>query len=402
MSSAENRWSGWLFWGGAGLAVYSYLGYPLLTTLLARLRPPSRFEPPEEWPSLTLLIAAYNEEKVIARKIENALSLDYPPERLQILIAADGSDDATPEIARRYAGRGVEVLHTPERRGKMAAINRAMPFVRGEIVVFSDANNLYTPPTLRLLAAPFGDPLVGGVSGAKMVLEDGDTLAASEGMYWKYEAFVKEQESRLGSCTGVAGEIFAIRKELFLPAPAGVINDDFYLMLQIFRQGYRVVYQPQARSLEHVSASARDEEERRSRIVAGRYQAMARAPQWLPWRRPLLVWQIISHKFTRPLVPLGMLAAFLGALGALLRPPRKRDCGWLRLSAPYNALAFWGQAAFYLAALSGKFLRIPGKIGVALYLPSFLVDSNLAALRGLWRFLRGKQAPTWQRVRRRE
>ncbi len=400
--AGRNRWSGALFWGGAGLVAYSYLGYPLLVTLLARLRPAPRFAPPSEWPVLTLLIAAYNEEKVIARKIENVLALKYPPERLQILIAADGSDDATVDIARGYAQRGVEVLYEPRRAGKMAAINRAMPFVRGEIVVFSDANNLYEADALLHLAAPFGDPSVGGVSGAKSLLEEEDSLGASEGLYWKYESFVKAQESRLGTCTGVAGEIFAIRRELFVPAPRGIINDDFYLMMQILRRGYRIVYQPQARSVERASASARDEVERRSRIVAGRYQAMRYAPRWLPWRQPLRVWQVVSHKFTRPLVPFGMLAALTGALGAVLCPPSGGRRAWWRLGPPCNALAFGGQVLFYLAALSGKFFQIPGKIGKALYLPAFLVDSNLAALQGLWRFLHGEQPAAWRRVSRRE
>ncbi|GAB4528114.1 MAG: glycosyltransferase family 2 protein [Anaerolineales bacterium] len=392
---------GALFWLGAGLTAYSYAGYPLLVTLLARLRPPVRFPAPSAWPPVTVLIAAYNEADVIARKIENTLALDYPPALLQILVVTDGSDDDTPQIARRYAHRGVEVLHHPERRGKMAAINRAMQAARGEIVVFSDANNLYQPDALRYLVAPFGQAGIGAVSGAKVVLEDGDTLGASEGLYWRYESFIKQQETRLGSCTGVAGEIFAIRRALFTPAPPGIINDDFYLMLQILRQGYRVVYAPQARSTERVSASAQDEIERRSRIVAGRYQALARAPRWLPWQNPLLVWQIVSHKFTRPLVPLGMLAALLGNLLAVKASRRTVRPSLWRLSPPFGRPMLWGQAFFYLAALSGRFLPLSGKITKVFYLPRFLLDSNLAALQGLLRFARGRQTVAWQRVRRR-
>ncbi len=393
---------GALFWLGAGLTAYAYAGYPLLVTLLARLRPPVRFPHPNEWPPVTLLIAAYNEENYIARKIENALALDYPAEALQILVVTDGSDDETPQIARRYAHRGVEVMHHPERRGKMAAINRAIQAARGQIVVFSDANNLYEPDTLRYLVAPFGQAEVGAVSGAKVILEEGDTLGASEGLYWKYESFIKQQETRLGSCTGVAGEIFAIRRELFVPAPPGVINDDFYLMLQIFRQGYRVVYEPRARSTERVSASAQDEIERRSRIVAGRYQALVRAPRWLPWQRPLVVWQIVSHKFTRPLVPFGMVAALIGNLLAVKFPPQKRRLSLWHLAPPFNRLALWAQGTFYLAALSGRLLPFSGKITKVLYLPRFLLDSNLAALQGLWRFAHGRQTAAWQRVHRRE
>jgi len=397
-----NRWAGRLFWGGAALTAYSYLGYPLLVTLLARLRPPERFEPPAEAPLVTVLIAAYNEAAVIERKIENTLALEYPRRRLHVLVVTDGSDDDTPFRARRYASQGVQVLHQPQRAGKMAAINRAMPFARGEIVVFSDANNLYTPDALRWLVAPFGSPSVGAVSGAKVVLEDGDALGASEGLYWKYESFVKQQETRLGTCTGVAGEILALRRELFRPAPPGTINDDFYLMMQVLRQGYRVVYEPRARSLERVSASVQDEIERRARIVAGRYQALAQALHTLPWKRPLVVWQVVSHKFTRPLVPFGMLAALLGSLLAVLHPPQRGRGAWRRLAPPWNLWSAAAQAVFYLAALSGRWLALPGKIGKALYLPAFLLDSNLAALRGLWRYLRGGQTAAWRRVRRRE
>ncbi len=397
-----DRWAGRLFWGGAALTAYSYLGYPLLVSLLARLRPPARFEPPAEAPSVTVLIAAYNEAAVIARKIENTLALEYPRGRLHVLVVTDGSDDETPLLARRYAPQGVQVLHQPQRAGKMAAINRAMPHARGEIVVFSDANNLYTPDALRRLTAPFGDPSVGAVSGAKVVLEEGDALGASEGLYWKYESFVKRQETRLGTCTGVAGEILALRRELFRPAPPGTINDDFYLMMQVLRQGYRVVYEPRARSVERVSASVQDEIERRARIVAGRYQALAQAPRTLPWKRPLVVWQVVSHKFTRPLVPFGMLAALLGSLLAVLRPPKGGRGAWRRLAPPWNRWSAAAQGVFYLAALSGRWLTLPGKIGKALYLPTFLLDSNLAALQGLWRYLRGGQTAAWQRVRRRE
>ncbi len=395
----DNRWSGALFWGGTALCAYAYFGYPLIVSLLARGKAKPRFAPPEAWPEITLLIAAYNEEAYIARKIENSLALDYPRERLQVLVVTDGSDDDTPLIARRYADQGVQVLHQPKRQGKMAAINRAMPFVRGDIVVFSDANNLYAPDALRFLIAPFTDRRVGAVSGAKTVLDEDDPLGASEGLYWKYESFIKEQENRLGTCTGVAGEILALRRSLFVPAPPGTINDDFYLMMQVLRQGYNVVYAPQARSMEHISASAQDEAERRARIVAGRYQAMAQAPHTMPWKRPLVAWQVISHKFTRPLVPFGMLAALAGSVGAVLRPPRKG--GLWRLQPPWNIGSALLQGVFYLAALSGKYLQIPGKIGKALYLPVFLLDSNLAALTGLWRYLRGAQNAAWQRVRRR-
>ncbi|MBA3533968.1 MAG: glycosyltransferase family 2 protein, partial [Ardenticatenales bacterium] len=322
-----------LFWASVGSIVYTYVGYPLLLTLLARTRPQPRPYAPIR-PTVTLLITAYNEEAVIAEKLENSLALDYPRERLQILVAADGSDDQTPEIVRGYAARGVELSFSPPRRGKMAAINRAMPLARGEIVVFSDANNLYDPTTLQALVKPFFDPEIGATSGAKVILRGDGALGESEGLYWKYESFVKKQETRLDSCAGVAGEIFALRRRLFESPPEAIINDDFYMAMRLIGRGYRVVYVPEARSAERVSLSAEDERARRARIIAGRYQAIALAPSYLPLQRPLVVWQIVSHKFLRPLVPFAMLGALVANSQALLWPPRQgKDALW-RLAPP--------------------------------------------------------------------
>jgi cellulose synthase/poly-beta-1,6-N-acetylglucosamine synthase-like glycosyltransferase len=184
-----------LFWLSVGIILYAYAGYPLLVTLLAQLRAKERPYPPI-LPSLTLLIAAYNEEEVIAAKLENSLALDYPRDRLQILVTADGSSDRTPDIVKQFADRGVELNHRLQRQGKMAAINRAMPKARGDVVVFSDANNLYDPQTLRELVRPLADTAVAAVSGAKTIIKDGSSLGNSEALYWRYESFIKKQETR--------------------------------------------------------------------------------------------------------------------------------------------------------------------------------------------------------------
>lgn len=388
---------GRLFWLCVGTVGYTYAGYPLALTLLARLRRSPQPFPPAT-PSVTLLVAAYNEEQVIGAKIENSLALDYPPDRLQILVAADGSDDETAAIVGAYAPRGVELSYSPARRGKMAAINRAMARARGEIVVFSDANNMYEPGALCALVAPFADPRIGASTGAKHIVESGEALGASEGLYWKYESFIKKQETRLGSCTGVAGEILAIRRELFELAPERVINDDFYMAMRIVRRGYRCVYVPEARSSEPVSLTAQDEVARRSRIVAGRYQAISLAPSILSLRRPLVAWQVISHKFLRPLVPLAMIGAAAANLAAVVRAP---SGGLARLAPPYSWVMLGLQSAFYGAAWLGGRTGRGGVLGKLLYVPTFLVNSNYAALHGLYRFLFGRQNQLWQRVQRR-
>jgi cellulose synthase/poly-beta-1,6-N-acetylglucosamine synthase-like glycosyltransferase len=283
----------------------------------------------------------------------------------------------------------VVLNYEPARRGKMAAINRAMPRATGDIVIFSDANNFYEAEALRELVKPFADASVGAASGAKVIAKGDGLLGESEGLYWRYESFIKEKETAVHSTVGVAGEMLAIRRRLFEPPPDDMINDDFYIAVRLLQQGYRVVYVPEARSVERISPTAQDERARRTRIVAGRYQAIWRGRELLPWKRPLLVWQIVSHKFLRPLVPLAMLAA-LGAnllLAWRIRPARR-----LLLL----------QMGFYGTAVLGSYRHPGGKLGKLLYLPTYLVHSNLAALLGLGRFLAGKQTTRWQRVPRRQ
>ena len=389
-----------LFWLCLSLILYTYVGYPVLLTILARLRPSPSTPPTADLPTVTLLIAAYNEAAVIAQKIENSLELDYPADRLQILITADGSQDETPAIVEQFAAQGVQLLYSPPRRGKMAAINRALPHATGQIIVFSDANNSYAADTIQQLVIPFANPEVGAVSGAKLILKGDGVLGHSEGLYWKYESYIKKQETVIGSCAGVAGEIFSLRRDLFETPPDHIINDDFYMAMRLIRRGHRVVYAPQARSYERVSLSAQDEVDRRSRIIAGRYQAIGLAGQLLPWSRPLTAWQIISHKYLRPLVPLAMIGVLLTNILALLIPSATTDLSLMRLTAPFATLFLLGQALFYGAAwLGGRVSH--GHLGKLLYLPHFLLNSNWAALVGLYRYLTGQQTTLWQRVNRR-
>jgi biofilm PGA synthesis N-glycosyltransferase PgaC len=390
-----------IFWLSSIFILYVYLGYPLFLFLLAKLYPRLP-EYPLNMPNISLLIAAYNEQDVINAKLENVLALDYPIEKLQIIVVADGSSDNTPDIVRSYMKRGVELSYQPERRGKMAAINRAIPIARNEIIVFSDANNMYSPKTLRELVKPFSDPRVGGVSGSKNLLDSRDALTKADSLYWQYESFIKTQETRLGSCTGVSGEILAIRTSLFQAPPDWIINDDFFISMNILKQGYKVVYAPEARSFEYSSLTEKDEATRRSRIVAGRYQAMLLAARLLPWRNPILVWQIISHKMMRPLVPFAMIIAFLSNLLAVILPPIPlQESSISFLSRPYSQILFSLQLIFYMLALLGNKLKRKSFLGKVLYVPAFLVNSNLSAIRGLVSFFTGKQSALWKRTRRR-
>lgn len=387
-------WLLWLFWVSSGFAFYVYLGYPLLLGLLAWWCGDKRpFVPlaTAQLPLVSLIIAAHNEEAVIAAKLTNTLALDYPAERLQIIVAADGSDDETAVIARRFAPQGVVLSYVPDRQGKVAAINRAASLATGDIFIFSDANNLYHPQTVRELVRPFANPTVGMVSGAKRILCGDGALGASEGLYWRYESCIKRWQTVLGSSTGAPGEVMAVRRELFVVVPPGIINDDLYLALRVLQQGYNVHYAPAAQSYERVSLTAQDERTRRARIMAGHYQLMGRAWRLLPLRRPLLVWQVVSHKFARPLLPLALLGLLLADVGLVVC-----GAGWLW------GLLLLGQFGFYGLALLGSWVGINGRLGYLFYLPTFLLNSNLAALVGLYRFLTGQQTAQWDRVGRRK
>ena len=389
---------GILFWVSVVFVLYVYVGYPALITLLARVVKPLTYQP-DFRPTLTLFFAAHNEEKVLDRKLQNCLALDYPRSLLQILLVDDGSSDRTAEIARCHATHGVELVSFSQRRGKLSALTEALKQVRGEIILFSDADNFYTADTLRTLVKYFSNPRIGCVSGGRNVI--GEThLGHAEGLYWKYEEYIKRQESRAGSCVGVAGDLLAVRRSLYVPPPQGIINDDFYTGLTVIKQGYRVVYAPDARSSHPVAGSEMGEVERRARMVAGRYQAIFSGWTMLPWRNPVAVWQIISHKYFRPLVPFAMIAAMLANLLAYSPYGRISGPDWLVLAEPFRGLLLLIQLTFYLLAWIGSRFKFRGFVGKALYLPTFLVNSNAAALSGFYRYLTSKQTVVWKKTAR--
>ncbi|MEZ4524002.1 MAG: glycosyltransferase family 2 protein [Thermomicrobiales bacterium] len=382
------------------MIVYTYAVYPLLVILASRLR--RRREPGTgaPLPAVSVLISSHLEEDVIAEKIENTLASTYPKERLQILVAVDTDEDRTADIVRSYAGCGVELSYSPSRQGKSAAIDRAMALASGDIVVFSDANNMYEIDAIERLAQAFDDPDVGVASGAKVISGGDGSLGDSEGLYWRYEDAIKRAESRLSSCTGFVGEILAIRRSLYEPLPSSVLNDDFWIGMSIVRRGYRAVYVPAARSVERVSIDMAAERVRRARIVAGRYQAMRHPVEILPRRNPVVLWQVVSHKFLRPLVPVFMMLAAATNVHLLVR---KMDGSSLsdRQRRAFT-LAGGGQMLFYAAALIGSKTEPQHRfIRKALYLPTYLASSNLAALSGLVQHYRSKDLHTWQRVERR-
>ena len=375
-----------LFSGALALVVYTFVGYPAIVAAWARFRPtPVRLDPAFR-PPVSLIIAAYNEEGEILPRLENAQAMDYPAGRLEVIVVADGSDDRTAELASTVPG--VRVLHEPERLGKLPAITRAAAAATGAVLVFSDANNRYTPETIRELVAPFADPSVGVVTGRKAIDDSGGrALDRAEGLYWRYESKIKTWESAIGSTVGAAGEVVAFRREAFRPPPVGTMNEDLVQAVSAAADGWRVVYAPRALSLERASLTVDDEVIRRSRLVAGRFQALVALMPTLVRRNPRLAWQLVSHKGLRPLVPWALLAIIV------LNVPLARRHRWA-------VLTLVSQAAFYGAAVAGWARERAGQRSRILYLPYYFCRMNLAALRGVRDFIHGRHEHIWDRVKR--
>ena len=368
-----------LFWLSAGAILYTFFGYPLLIGLLARFahRPVRQAA---ITPAVTLLIPAYNEAAVIARKIENSLALDYPHDRVEIVVVTDGSDDGTPGIVTSYAIQGVRLYHQPQRQGKMAAVNRVMPLVGGEIVVFSDANAVVEPGALRALVRNFADPSVAGVAGEKRVLGGG------EGFYWRYESFLKRCDSALSSVMGAAGELFAVRRSLFEPPPQDTLLDDFVISLRLVEAGWRFVYEPEAVVAEQPSPTLAGEWRRRVRMAAGGFQSMRRLPGLLSPARGWVAWQYISHRVLRWAVTPFLLPAVYGF-------------NLLLLDQPFYRLLFLVQTLFYAIASVGWALVRHGNPCRPVYIVFYFCFTNVAALAGFWRYVTGTQPVTWSKAR---
>jgi cellulose synthase/poly-beta-1,6-N-acetylglucosamine synthase-like glycosyltransferase len=306
------------FWVSLLAISYAYAGYPAILWLVSRLgRLPERSgrEPGVHLPSVTMIVSAYNEEKVIGEKIENALSLDYPAELLEIVVVSDGSSDRTSDIVSEFANKGVVLRHYEGRIGKTACLNLALPLATGGVIVFSDANSIYENGALKALVYPFQDSTVGFVTGWTRYGSGEDMSAAdSLGIYAKLELVTKELESRLGSCIGADGAIFAIRKGLYLPLRDYDIND-FVIPLSINQQGYRGVLQGEAICFERGAGSSKGEFHRQVRITSRTIRAIVNYRQLLnPFKFGVLSLELFSHKMCKFLAPLFMVALFASNL----------------------------------------------------------------------------------------
>lgn len=384
-----------LFWLSLLLFLWTYFGYPLMMYLWSKLRPRPIVR--EDWePSITLLIPAYNEIDVIRRKLENSVSLDYPADKLEVMLIDDGSDDGTREVAREFvASHGITLIEKEERTGKMASVNMGFERARGEIVVLSDASPNYEDDALRILVRPLADTSVGVAVGTLAVWDAENAVAKPAGLYWKYEAALRGWETQTGSTVAVHGNMFAIRRTLFKPLTSGTINDEFSIAMEALRAGKRVVYERPALSYDDASANMGDEFKRRVRINAGRYQALFSAG-YLNGPTFDVTFRLFSHKLLRPLTPLLMLGMLVTNALALWWVPTPVE-NVFALSGWWVVLLALGQVLFYGMALVGWQLERHNRRNRLLNVVYFFVSSNIAALLGLWRWVRGTQKVTWQK-----
>jgi poly-beta-1,6-N-acetyl-D-glucosamine synthase len=382
-----------LFWVSLFIVFYAFLGYGLVLYFLVKLK--LYFESPKlsgisnYTSAVSLVIPCYNESDIIREKVLNSLTLDYDKDKLRLYFITDGSTDDFREVLAEFPE--VMLLHEDRRGGKTAAENRAMKLVNTPIVIFSDANTLLNKDAVKNIVRHFEKEDVGCVSGEKRVLSDEkDTAsAAGEGIYWKYESFLKTLDSQLYSAVGAAGELVAFRTSLYEDLPEDTILDDFMQSMLIASKGFKIIYEPDAYALESGSASVAEELKRKIRISAGGWQSMTRLwDKITPFSQPLLYFQYLSHRVLRWTVT-PFLLIFIFVINFFLL-----DSGWV------YALILIGQIAFYLAAALGYFLenrQIRMKI---LFVPYYFCVMNYAVIAGLFRFLKGGQKGTWEKAKR--
>ncbi|HVT88948.1 MAG TPA: glycosyltransferase family 2 protein [Tepidisphaeraceae bacterium] len=378
------------FWLCAGLILYTYAVYPLLVMVLSEFLGKDRTAREVDstnWPNVSLLIAAYNEQAVIERRIANALAMDYPKEKLEIAIASDGSNDETANIVKRYAGQGVRLIEFAERRGKSAVLNRAIPQLRGEIVVLSDANSEFEPSALKKLVRWFDDPAVGIVSG-RLVLTDARNSRNADSLYWNYETFLKKSESRLGGLLGANGAIYAIRRSCFTPIPDDTVVDDFLIpLLMRLHHGFLVHYDFQAIAYEQAPNQVRDEFRRRMRIGTGNLQNLSLLWPLLDPRQGFVAISFFSHKVLRWLCPFLLIGILIGS--ACL------------FNHPFFRVVTILQGAFYCMAMIVAILPRSAGVPKLFRLPTMFVSMNLALLVGYSRWLLQNHHGTWEPTARR-
>jgi cellulose synthase/poly-beta-1,6-N-acetylglucosamine synthase-like glycosyltransferase len=387
------------FWSLLFIIFYAYVGYGILLYALVKIRriagrgktvlPVAGYEP-----DVTLFIAAYNEKDFVAAKVQNSLELEYPREKLHMVWVTDGSNDGTPDELAKYDS--VTVHHLAERSGKIGAMNRGMKFVKTPIVVFCDANTMLGRESIRRIVNLFSNPGVGCVSGEKRIFskEKDAAAGAGEGLYWKYESTLKKWDAELYSVVGAAGELFAIRTELYQEVERDTLLDDFIISLRVAQKGYTIQYDPEAYAIETASANVKEELKRKIRISAGGIQAVVRLGSLLNlFKYGTLSFQYISHRVLRwTLAPLSLLLLIPTGLALALSEGL--------FSLGFYSILFWMQVLFYTSALLGWYLENRSIKVKLLFVPYYFFIMNLSVFLGLRRYLKGSQSVNWERAKR--
>jgi len=376
-----------IFWIFLFLIGYSYFLYPVILIVFDKVKKKKEFKRSDDLPGISIIIAAYNEEKVIGKRIENLLELDYPKDSLEIIIASDGSDDTTADIVRKYEEAGVILLDYQDRRGKVNVLNDAVDAAKNEIIAFSDANTIFEKDALKKLVRNFGDERVGCVCGLlKFVSVKGSTSGELEGAYWRYETMLKKLEGARGSLLGANGAIFALRKNLFFKCLEDTIVEDFVVPMKILEKGYKVIYEPEAIAVEDAAKHIVQEKQRRIRIGAGDFQALAMFAGMLNPKKGFTALSFWSHKVLRWFVWFFMAAVFIS--------------NTLLLNEPFYVYTFIAQVTFYMCAITGQMLSwvgIPIKFFNLCY---YFVSMNLALFLGFINFISGRHTVKWDRTER--
>jgi cellulose synthase/poly-beta-1,6-N-acetylglucosamine synthase-like glycosyltransferase len=387
------------FWILLFVVVYTYVGYGILLYLIIKIRRlfniggevviDAGYEP-----EVTLFIAAYNEKNYVENKMNNSLELDYPKEKLNIVWVTDGSDDGTPDLLKGYPNTTVH--HLDARNGKIGAMNRGMEFVKTPIVIFSDANTNLGKESVRRIVNLFSNPTVGCVSGEKRIVNKQSDVAsgAGEGLYWKYESALKKWDAELYSVVGAAGELFAIRTELYRHVEKDTLLDDFIISLRVAQDGYTIQYDPKAYAIETASANVKEELKRKIRISAGGIQAIVRLKSLLNiFKYGTLSFQYISHRVLRwTLSPL-CLVLLIPSLFVLAYHDGILNFG-------LYTILFWLQLLFYAAALVGWFMENRSTRIKILFIPYYFFIMNVSVILGFFRYINKTQSVNWERAKR--
>ena len=387
-----------VFWIALFIVFYTYIGYGILLYIIIRLKRLFRGKPQkavlpadEDLPTMTLMICAYNEEDVVAEKMENTLALDYPKDKLRIMWVTDGSNDHTNELLKAYPE--VDIVFSPERRGKTSALKHGLRELKTRYVAFTDANTMINGGALREIARLFADPTVGCVSGEKRVAarKAGEMAAEGEGLYWKYESTLKRWDSELYSAMGAAGELYAIDPTLCREVPDEALLDDFMLSMYVVQGGKRIAYTPDAYAQEYGSANIHEESKRKRRIAAGGLQSI----WWLrsmlnPLRQPLVTFQFVSHRVLRwSITPIAMVLLLLVNIALVVKG-----------AGMFYTVMLILQTLFYLMALAGWLQNRFGYKNKLLYTAYYFVFMNFDVFRGMAYLKSHGKSGAWEKAKR--